>query len=302
MQTADDELFGSAVKLQRNAAALFALGRGDRIGAHHGAAVDLPEATRIEARQELAQRRADQVLARLGDDANVLVGGLEVDDVVDVHHVDGVADADLQHAQRLGRRGGGRCAAGRAEQSAQPLDDGAELLGRRDIGTRRERRLQALDGRLEPRCLHGLEKVVDRRALERLQRVLVVGGDEDEQRKGAVVVGPVLCQRLRRLEAAHAGHADVEEDDVRPVRQGLLDGGFAVAGDGGNLERRPQGGELGAQTLGEQRLVFGNDGAGFHDRGSLPALPALSSGRRIVASVPPSASAAGARVNEARAP
>ena len=49
--------------------ALLALGRGDGFGAHDGAAVDLREAAGVEARHQLAQRGANQMLARRRDDS-----------------------------------------------------------------------------------------------------------------------------------------------------------------------------------------------------------------------------------------
>ena len=49
--------------------ALLALGRGDGFGAHDGAAVDLPEIAGVEAQHQLAQRSANQMLARRRDDS-----------------------------------------------------------------------------------------------------------------------------------------------------------------------------------------------------------------------------------------
>jgi hypothetical protein len=42
---------------------LVAQGLGDGVGPHDGAAVHLPEALRVQLRQQLAQRHADQVFA-----------------------------------------------------------------------------------------------------------------------------------------------------------------------------------------------------------------------------------------------
>ena len=76
---------------------------------------------RLGSRRGSSSRSAtpDQVLARRRHDADVLVGRLEVDDLVDRHHVDRVADAGLDHAQRLDRR---RRLPDVAEQRAQLLD------------------------------------------------------------------------------------------------------------------------------------------------------------------------------------
>ena len=70
---------------------------------------------------------------------------------------------------------------------------------------------QRLTQALEP---DRLDEVVGGRHLERLERVLAVGGDEDHGR-GSLGDG----QRFREVQPAEAGHLDVEEDDV------VLDGG-----------------------------------------------------------------------------
>ena len=161
--------------------------------------------------------------------------------------------------------------------------------------------LEPLHRRRQACRLHRLEHVVDRGALERLQRVLVVGGDEDEQwKRGAF--RPVLGHRLRRLEPAHARHADIEEDDVGTLRQRFVDRRFAIAGDGDDLELGPQRAQLHAQALGKQRLVFGDDGARFHARAGGAAGSTRCRGMRIVASVPPSPASALASSNDARSP
>ena len=64
VEAADDQSLGPAAQGQRQLAGLVALRDGDRVGAHDRAAVDLPEALRVELRQQLAQRDPDQVLAR----------------------------------------------------------------------------------------------------------------------------------------------------------------------------------------------------------------------------------------------
>ena len=60
-----------------------------------------------------------------------------------------------------------------------------------------------------------LEQVIERVHFERAQRVLVVGGDEDDRRH------PLGADRVDHAEAVDAGHLDVEEDEVRRL---VLDG------------------------------------------------------------------------------
>ena len=60
----------------------------------------------------------------------------------------------------------------------------------------------------EARLVDGLQQVVDGARLERLDGVLIVGGDEHHQRQR------FLRQLRQHLEAGHARHLDVEEYQV----------------------------------------------------------------------------------------
>ena len=60
----------------------------------------------------------------------------------------------------------------------------------------------------EPRAVERLQQVVERMDLERLQRVLVVGRREDDERY------PVRGQRANHAEAIHDRDLDVEEDQL----------------------------------------------------------------------------------------
>ena len=69
---------------------------------------------------------------------------------------------------------------------------------------------RAVEGRGEPRVVVGLQKGSrDRIELEGLERVLVIGRDEDHYRRD---IGPDALERLKPV-AAH--HLDVEEHEVR---------------------------------------------------------------------------------------
>jgi hypothetical protein len=81
--------------------------------------------------------------------------------------------------------------------------------------------------RAQQRCVRGLlEDVALRAGVEaaRQQAALAVGGEDED---GAV--RHLLGQQLGRLEAVHAGHADVHDHDVRPAPLGERNGALAVA-------------------------------------------------------------------------
>src|SRR5207253_9941477 len=69
--------------------------------------------------------------------------------------------------------------------------------------------------RSQARFVERLDEVVDRALLERLHRVLLVSGDEDE-------LGTAR-DRAGRVDAVHAGHVDIEKDDLRQMDVEHLD-------------------------------------------------------------------------------
>ena len=81
-------------------------------------------------------------------------------------------------------------------------------------------------------------------------------------RLGVVVVDRQLGDRARRLDAGHAGHADVEEDEVGMVLLDQLDRLGAVLRLADDLELGPDLGQARAQLLAQQPLVVGDHGAG----------------------------------------
>ena len=85
--------------------------------------------------------------------------------------------------------------------------------------------------------------------LERLDRVLVVGGDEDDQRH------PVPAHLLDHLEAVGAGHLNVEEHQVRGEAADGVDGLAAVAALADDLDVG-LGREEAGHALARQRLVI----------------------------------------------
>ena len=78
----------------------------------------------------------------------------------------------------------------------------------RDAGTRPVQRAR------QPLLVERLEQVVHRGRVERLHRVLGVRGNEDDVRHGRQV------QALDQREPVRARHADVEQNQVRPLRAG----------------------------------------------------------------------------------
>ena len=70
----------------------------------------------------------------------------------------------------------------------------------------------------EPRRLDRLHQIIDRRDLERGDRELVEGGDEDHRRRG-----PAAGQRAGDVDPVEAGHGDVEQHDVGLQRFGQAD-------------------------------------------------------------------------------
>ena len=115
-------------------------------------------------------------------------------------------------------------------------------------------RLQACHRRLQPVRLHRLQQVVDRAALEGVDRVLVIGGDEHDLRARAGVGG-----QRGDFQAGQAGHADVEEGDVRGVFGQRFHRAGAVLAFGDDLQRRPRALEFGHQCMPQQGFVLGDD-------------------------------------------
>ena len=83
------------------------------------------------------------------------------------------------------------------------------VAGRRGLGRAVDGADHPAYGLGEPVGAHRLEHVVDRVQVEGLDGVLLVGGDEDDRRRG-----PEAAEHLGQLEPGQAGHLDVEEDRV----------------------------------------------------------------------------------------
>ena len=70
---------------------------------------------------------------------------------------------------------------------------------------------RALERLGEALTIERLQQIIERAHLEGSQRMLVVGGHEDDERH------PLAADRLDHLEAIHLGHLHVEEHQVRLV-------------------------------------------------------------------------------------
>ena len=69
------------------------------------------------------------------------------------------------------------------------------------------RRAHAIERGGQPRAVHRLQQVIERRELEGIDRVLIERGAEDHR-------GPRLAERRGDVEAAGAGHLDVEQHQI----------------------------------------------------------------------------------------
>src|SRR5918993_1425090 len=120
--------------------------------------------------------------------------------------------------------------------------------------------------------------------LEGLQRVLVVGGDEDHVRHD------LALERSQHAEPVHAGHLHVEEDQVGVLVANGIDGLLAIAvlADDGDVVMHP---EHHPDALTREGLVVDDEGAQGH--AETPSTDAASSaaspiGRRSRTTAPPS--------------
>ena len=126
----------------------------------------------------------------------------------------------------------------RAQDAVERCGCGAQLL------------LEPRHGLGEARRRERLHHVVDRALVEGGHRVGVVRGHE---RDVAAAV-----DLLRDLEAAHAGHLDVEEQHVGPVLLDRVQRGDTFLGLRADRQFRPQRGQFALQLRTQNRLVFGD--------------------------------------------
>ena len=102
------------------------------------------------------------------------------------------------------------------DQRQQPASEIAGFLALDLLACALQRLAEAL-------AIERLEDVVERADLEGLERVLIVGGHEDDEWH------PLAADGLDHVEAVHLRHLHVEEDQIGRVVLNRGDGLFAVA-------------------------------------------------------------------------
>ena len=115
-------------------------------------------------------------------------------------------------------------------------------------------RARAFERLLEARLVERLEEEVERVNLERADRVRVVRGHEDDGRH------VVAVEVLDDVEAVHARHLDVEEDEVGLLALDHLDGARAVGAGADDFDVGLLG-EQGGDAVTRQLLVVDDEGA-----------------------------------------
>mmetsp|Transcript_53828 Transcript_53828/g.149367 ORF Transcript_53828/g.149367 Transcript_53828/m.149367 type:complete len:254 (+) Transcript_53828:886-1647(+) len=239
---ANGQFAGLTAQANEEPALLVPPGAGEMVEVDDGRAVDLPEPLGVELADQLDDGRADQMLLRRGLHHGVFVVGVEEQHLV---------DRDLVHQLALSRA-----------DVAQPRRAGAGRHARQQPLERLGQGVVAACGALaQPRHagqqalrFQGLEQIVHRTGFEGLDRVLVIGGHEDDAR-GAL-------DALGHFEAGQARHLDVEEGQVGLQGRDGLGGLDAVGGRADDLQLRPGLGELGLQILHEMGFVVGDQGGG----------------------------------------
>jgi hypothetical protein len=202
--TADHELILRVADAKDNpSSAVVVLFEGiDCIECDDRAAMD-PHESIAELLFEGLQRVFDEVTAAGMYDADVLLVGDEIANLLDRDQLQFVVQS---RTNVLSRR---RYAWRKADFAEHFARQSRRLL---------QRPIQAL-------AAHGFQNVSDRIGIESLDRVLIVGGGEYD---GRWIFRPV--QVMRRLDAVHTRHADIEKHHVRPGLRGDVQGLATVGG------------------------------------------------------------------------
>ena len=136
----------------------------------------------------------------------------------DVDPIDLVGAKEEQAASRLYDQ-----AIGARLIAAQVLDQGQQAAPQIAALIALDLFARALQRVGEPLAVERFEQVVERADLECAQRVLIVGGDEDDQRHA------LAADRFDHFEAVHLRHLNIEEDEIRLVIDDGGHGFFSVA-------------------------------------------------------------------------
>src|SRR5436853_246370 len=228
-----------------------------------GRAVHALKQPRIEDLLELLHGAAQDVRVARGVDAHVVAGGVNP---LDRRHRHAHRLASLPDRQHLGVPPVDRLAAAREQLIERELaaagdlrDDLEQAVALIGGGAGAHVLAHACECRGEARIVDRLQEVVHRTRLERLDGVLVVGGDEHHHRQR------LLRQVRQHLETRHTGHLDVEEHEVRLV---LLDGREGLAASRALRDDLEIGRVAQAQLdpAARQPLVLDDEGPDFHAR------------------------------------
>src|SRR5438105_3074321 len=228
-----------------------------------GRAVHALKQPRIEDLLELLHGAPQDVRVARGVDAQVVAGGVNP---LDRRHRHAHRLASLPDRQHLGVPPVDCLAAAREQLIERELaaagdlrDDLEQAVALIGGGAGAHVLAHPCECRGEARIVDRLQEVVHRTRLERLDGVLVVGGDEHHHRQR------LLRQVRQHLETRHTGHLDVEEHEVRLV---LLDGREGLAASRALRDDLEIGRVAQAQLdpAARQPLVVDDQGPDFHAR------------------------------------
>src|SRR5918993_1769661 len=227
---ADFQLFVVSLDQHQLSAAKIASHTGDCLGIDDGASVNLPELLGIEFVDEFLDGLSDQSLKRFRLHSCVLFIRRKKKNFRRRYQAQLLPHAGLYPAQITPLRSTtARFKFG--TQLSQKLRQIARL--------RAEALLQASDSNRQTLCLGRLQNIVDRTVFERINRILVVRGDEYD----------MTCVRnmTRRFDAGHAGHSNVEKREVGTMVVHSGDSLFPILRFRENLQVWPDFGETRAK-------------------------------------------------------
>ena len=173
VKTTHKQFVGAPAQRQVLTASLVARHKRHPGRVDHGAALDLPELMRIELRQQVVERGADQALVLCCEHAQLFVGGAKIEHFYQRHRAHAAAHTNSDDTQERGGRF--RLCHQQATQQAKVASKsmaGCDLTGKGQLH---------LSHRfLEPPGLYRLEQLVDRLRFKSLHGVLFKGGDKHQ--------------------------------------------------------------------------------------------------------------------------
>jgi hypothetical protein len=107
---------------------------------------------------------------------------------------------------------------------------------------------------VDPFAREGLEHVVQGPCLECPERMLVIGGDEDDRGRQFF-----RLEQLQEREAVDLGHLDVDEQHVRAFSTDHVQGGAAIGARRDDVDAR--GRQISCEAFARVQLVVHDDGA-----------------------------------------